>query len=69
MIRPDSTDLASHGDVTVCVDSLSGCPNNQTNLDAMKKGLEWLISQNGRPGIFQGKLAVGRAITMGYSDS
>lgn len=41
--------------------------DNQTHLDAMKKGLEWLISQDGQPAIFQGKRAMGRsAITKGY---
>jgi hypothetical protein len=122
MVRLDSTHLASHGDVTICVDSFSGGPistvedrpiplipsaaqrgretsaqrgaarlrafgptlgviggatsstksdrrtDNQTNLDTMKNGFEWLISQDDRPGIFQGKLAVGRLITMGHSE-
>jgi hypothetical protein len=61
------TQLASHGFVTICVNSLSGGPNDPGNLDAMKMGLEWLIAQNSQAGVFQGKLAVDRAITMGYS--
>jgi hypothetical protein len=61
------TQLASHGFVTICVNSLSGGPNDPGNLDAMKMGLEWLIAQNGPAGVFQGKLAVDRAVTMGYS--
>lgn len=61
------THLASHGFVTICVNSLSGGPNAPANLDTMKMGLEWLIAQNDQPGTYQGKLAVGRAATMGYS--
>ena len=30
-------------------------------------GLEWLLVQNNQAGVFQGKLAVNRAIAMGYS--
>lgn len=59
--------LASHGFVSICVNSMSGGPNDPGNLDAMKSGLEWLIAQNSEPGVFQNKLAVDRAITMGYS--
>ena len=33
----------------------------------MREGLDWIIAQNGQAGVFQGKLAVNRAITMGYS--
>jgi hypothetical protein len=33
----------------------------------MQSGLEWLIAQNDQPGVFQGKLAVNRAVGMGYS--
>jgi hypothetical protein len=61
------TQLASHGFVSICVNSLSGGPNDPGNLDTMKMGLEWLIAQNSQAGVFQGKLAVDRAITMGYS--
>lgn len=59
--------LASHGFVTICVNSMSGGPGDPGNLNAMKMGLDWLIEQNGVAGTFQGKLAVDRAITMGYS--
>jgi Chlorophyllase enzyme len=61
------THLASHGFVTICVNSLSGGPNDPGNLSTMKEGLEWLIAQNGQAGMYQNKLAVDRAITMGYS--
>lgn len=60
--------FASHGFVTICVNSLSGGPNDPGNLQAMQAGLDWLIAQNSTPGsIFEGKLAVDRAIGMGYS--
>jgi hypothetical protein len=59
--------LASHGFVTICVNSLGEGPGGKGNLDAMQQGLEWLIAQNDEAGIYQGKLAVDRAITMGYS--
>ncbi|HKP55109.1 MAG TPA: hypothetical protein VJV78_00230, partial [Polyangiales bacterium] len=59
--------LASHGFVTICANSLTGGPNDPGNLKAMQTGLDWLIEQNGQSGVFQGKLAVDRAITMGYS--
>jgi hypothetical protein len=59
--------LASHGFVSICVNSMSGGPGDPGNLDAMKMGLDWLIAQNSAAGVFQNKLAVDRAITMGYS--
>jgi hypothetical protein len=61
------THLASHGFVILCVNSLTGGPNAPGNLTAMRTGLDWLIAQNSAAGVFQGKLAVGRAVTMGYS--
>jgi hypothetical protein len=61
------THLATHGFVTICANSLTGGPNDPGNLDSMKKGLDWLIAQDSQAGVFQGKLAVDRAITMGYS--
>jgi hypothetical protein len=61
------THLASHGFVTICVNSMSGGPNDPGNLSAMTMGLDWIIAQNTAAGVFQGKLAVDRAITMGYS--
>jgi hypothetical protein len=61
------THLASHGFVTICVNSLSGGPGDPGNLKSMKDGLDWIIAQNSQAGVFQGKLAVDRAIAMGYS--
>ena len=61
------THLATHGFVTICVNSLGGGPNDPGNLSTMKEGLDWIIAQNAQGGMFQGKLAVKRAITMGYS--
>jgi dienelactone hydrolase len=61
------THLASHGFVTLCVNSLTGGPNAPGNLTAMEMGLDWLIAQDSEAGTFEGKLAVDRAVTMGYS--
>lgn len=61
------THFASHGFVTICVNSLSGGPNAPGNLTAMQAGLDWIIEQNSQPGAFEGKLAIDRAIAMGYS--
>jgi hypothetical protein len=59
--------FASHGFVTICVNSMWGGPGDPGNLSDMTMGLEWLIAQNSQAGIYQGKLAVDRAIGMGYS--
>lgn len=61
------THLASHGFVTISVNSMSGGPGAAANLTAMKSGLDWLIAQNAQAGSYQGKLAVDRAVAMGYS--
>ena len=61
------THFASHGFVTICANSLSGGPNAPGNLTAMQAGLDWIIERNSQSGVFQGKLAVERAIAMGYS--
>ena len=59
--------LASHGFVSIVVNSLSGSPGDQANVDAMKTGLDWILAQNDMAGTYQGMLAVDRAIGMGYS--
>jgi hypothetical protein len=59
--------FASHGFVTICVNSLWGGPGAADNVAAMKTGLDWLIMQNTTAGMYQGKLAVDRAAAMGYS--
>jgi hypothetical protein len=61
------THFASHGFVTISVNSMSGGPGDPANLKAMQDGLDWLLAQNSQAGVFQGKLAVSRAIGMGYS--
>jgi hypothetical protein len=62
------THLATHGFVTICVNSLSGGPGDPANLAAMKTGLDWLIAQNTQAGSsYEGKLAVNCAIGSGYS--
>jgi hypothetical protein len=59
--------LASHGFVTISVNSMWGGPGDPGNLSDMTMGLEWLLAQNTQAGAFQGKLAVDRATAMGYS--
>jgi hypothetical protein len=59
--------LASHGYVVIAVNSMTGGPGAAGNDTAMRSGLDWLIMQNGMAGAYQGKLAVERAITMGFS--
>jgi len=59
--------LATHGYVTIVVNALSAGPGSAANVEAMQLGLDWLIEQNGPAGVFQGKLDVERAVTMGYS--
>ena len=62
------THLASHGFVTICVNSIGGGPGDPANVKAMQDGLEWLIAQNTESGsMYEGKLAVDRAIASGYS--
>jgi hypothetical protein len=53
--------VASHGFVVIASNSTT------VNAQLMTEGLDWLISQNDLAGEFQGKLAVGCAITIGYS--
>lgn len=62
------THLASHGFVVISVNTFgfSG-PGDPAHIAAMREGLDWLIEQNGQAGDYQGKLAVKRAVAMGYS--
>jgi dienelactone hydrolase len=59
--------LASHGYVVMSINTLSGGPGAQSHITAMKDGLDWLAEQNAAAGTYQGKLAMDRAATMGYS--
>lgn len=60
--------IASHGFVIIACNVLTGGPNSPANNAAMLEGLNWLLQQNGTPGSkYQGKLAVTRAASMGYS--
>lgn len=59
--------LATHGYVVMSVNTLGGPPGAADNDTAMKEGLDWLIQQNSQAGVYQGKLAADRAISMGYS--
>jgi dienelactone hydrolase len=59
--------IASHGFVIVGR-QLDGGPNNPENNRRMIAGLDWLIEQNAKAGsVFQGKLDVAHAASMGYS--
>jgi hypothetical protein len=61
------THLASHGFVTISVNSMGEGPGGAGNLAAMTMGLDWMIAQNAQAGVFKDKLAVERAAAMGYS--
>lgn len=61
------SNFASHGFVVVGVNTLTEGPNGEGNRAAMLAGLDWIIEQNSQPGIYQGKLDVTRAVSMGYS--
>jgi hypothetical protein len=53
--------IASHGFVIVASDS------SNVTADLMTKGLDWLIKQNDAGGMFEGKLDINRAASIGYS--
>jgi dienelactone hydrolase len=60
--------IASHGFVIIGCNVLNGGPNSPANNTAMTNGLNWILQQNGVAGSkYQGKLAVDRASSMGYS--
>jgi len=59
--------FASHGFVVIGT-RLDGAPNAAANRTAMLDGLNWIIQQNTTAGsVFQGKLDVLHAVSMGYS--
>lgn len=60
--------IASHGFVIIGCNILNGGPNNPASNTSMTNGLNWILEQNGVAGSkYQGKLAVKRAASMGYS--
>jgi dienelactone hydrolase len=62
------TNFASHGFVVVGTPVLNGGPGDAGNLKLMQDGLDWILAQNDVAGsVYQGKLDVNRAISMGYS--
>jgi hypothetical protein len=61
------TNFASHGFVVVGTPVLNGGPGDDANLAKMEDGLDWIIEQNTMPGMYQGKLWVDHAISMGFS--
>jgi hypothetical protein len=61
------TNFASHGFVVVGTPKLNQGPGGAANLKSLQDGLEWILKQNTEPGLYQGKLAVQRAVSMGFS--
>lgn len=61
------TNFASHGFVVVGTPKLEEGPGGAANLKSMRDGLDWILQQNGMPGLYQGKLAITRAVSMGFS--
>jgi dienelactone hydrolase len=61
------SNFASHGFVVVGTPVLNQGPGGAENLASMQKGLDWILEQNTAAGIYQGKLDVNRAVSMGYS--
>jgi dienelactone hydrolase len=62
------TNFASHGFVVVGTPVLNGGPGAPGNLALMQAGLDWILAQNEAQGsVFQGKLDVKHAVSMGYS--
>ena len=59
--------FASHGFVVVGTPVLNGGPGDPANLKSMTDGLNWILQQNDVVGMYQGKLDVTHAISMGYS--
>jgi hypothetical protein len=61
------TNFASHGFVVVGTPVLSGGPGDAGNRMSMQAGLDWILEQNDTPGIYEGKLYVTHAVSMGFS--
>jgi len=61
------TNFASHGFIVVACPVLSGGPGDAGNRMTMLAGLDWIVEQNSTAGVYQDKIYVGRAISMGFS--
>lgn len=61
------TNFASHGFIVVACPVLSGGPGDAGNRMTMLAGLDWIVEQNSTAGVYQGKVYVDRAISMGFS--
>jgi hypothetical protein len=61
------TSFASHGFVVVGCPVLEGRPGDAGNRMIMLDGLDWIIEQNASAGLYQGKLYVDHAVSMGFS--
>lgn len=61
------TNFASHGFVVVGTPVLNQGPGGDENLAKMQAGLDWILEQNDEAGIYQGKLWIDHAVSMGFS--
>ena len=61
------TNFASHGFVVVGTPVLEGGPGDPDNRKSMQDGLDWILAQNDVAGVYQHKLWVDHAVSMGYS--
>jgi hypothetical protein len=61
------TNFASHGFVVVGSPVLEGRPGDAANRETLQRGLDWILEQNGMPGIYEGKLWTDHAVSMGFS--
>jgi hypothetical protein len=61
------TNFASHGFIVVGTPKLTQGPGGAANLESMQDGLDWILQQNAAAGLYQGKIAVDRAVAMGFS--
>jgi hypothetical protein len=61
------TNFASHGFIVVGTPVLDGGPGDAGNRMSMQEGLDWIMEQGSSPGIYEGKIYAGHAISMGFS--
>jgi hypothetical protein len=59
--------FASHGFIVVGVNVLNGRPGDAGNRMLMLEGLDWILEQNDVAGMYQGKIYLDHAVSMGFS--
>jgi hypothetical protein len=59
--------FASHGFIVVGVNVLEGRPGDAGNRMLMLEGLDWILEQNDVAGIYQDKIYLNHAVSMGFS--